>query len=51
MAAKIYQMGTGNAQFLDHYVQHFNAIELNATHYLVYVQETIAHRHPRSVSA
>ena len=33
---KIYPKGTKDAQFLDHYVQHYNSIELNATHYKVY---------------
>jgi uncharacterized protein YecE (DUF72 family) len=33
---KIYLKGTKDAQFLDHYVQHYNSIELNATHYKVY---------------
>jgi uncharacterized protein YecE (DUF72 family) len=33
---KIYPKGTKDVQFLDHYVQHYNSIELNATHYKVY---------------
>lgn len=33
---KIYPKGTKDAQFLHHYVQHYNSIELNATHYQVY---------------
>jgi uncharacterized protein YecE (DUF72 family) len=33
---KIYPKGTKEAQFLDHYVQHYNCIELNATHYKIY---------------
>jgi uncharacterized protein YecE (DUF72 family) len=39
---KIYPKGTKDAQFLDQYVQHYNAIELNATHYKVYKPEEIA---------
>lgn len=39
---KIYPKGTKEAQFLDYYVQHYNSIELNATHYQVYGPETIA---------
>ncbi len=39
---KIYPKGTKDAQFLDHYVQHYNSIELNATHYKVYKPEEIA---------
>ena len=39
---KIYPKGTGDAQFLDHYVQHYNSIELNATHYKVYSPEEIS---------
>jgi len=33
---KIYPKGTKEALFLDHYVHHYNSIELNATHYKVY---------------
>jgi uncharacterized protein YecE (DUF72 family) len=33
---KIYPKGTKEKNFLDHYVQHYNSIELNATHYKVY---------------
>src|ERR1700753_1807489 len=32
---KIYPKGTKDAQFLDHYVHHYNSIELNATHYKI----------------
>ncbi len=32
---KIYPKGTKEADFLDHYVHHYNSIELNATHYKV----------------
>ncbi|MFT3825822.1 MAG: DUF72 domain-containing protein [Chitinophagaceae bacterium] len=32
----IYPKGAKDATFLDHYVQFFNSIELNATHYQVY---------------
>jgi len=39
---KIYPKGTKDAQFLDHYVQHYNSIELNATHYKVYSPEEIS---------
>lgn len=33
---KIYPKGTKEKNFLDHYVQHYNSIELNATHYKIY---------------
>jgi uncharacterized protein YecE (DUF72 family) len=33
---KIYPPKTKEKNFLDHYVQHFNSIELNATHYKIY---------------
>ncbi len=33
---KIYPPRTKEKDFLDHYVQHYNSIELNATHYKVY---------------
>src|SRR5436853_172166 len=33
---KIYPKGTKEKNFLDHYVQHYNSIELNATHYKLY---------------
>ena len=33
---KIYPPKTKEKEFLDHYVQHYNSIELNATHYKVY---------------
>ena len=33
---KIYPKSTKEKNFLDHYVQHYNSIELNATHYKVY---------------
>jgi uncharacterized protein YecE (DUF72 family) len=39
---KIYPTGTKEAQFLDHYVQHYNSIELNATHYKIYTPAEIA---------
>ncbi|RFM30305.1 DUF72 domain-containing protein [Deminuibacter soli] len=39
---KIYPKGTKDAQFLDHYVDHYNSIELNATHYQVYGTDTIS---------
>jgi len=33
---KIYPLKTKEKDFLDHYVQHYNSIELNATHYKIY---------------
>ena len=33
---KIYPKGTKEVNFLDEYVKHYNAIELNATHYKLY---------------
>jgi uncharacterized protein YecE (DUF72 family) len=39
---KIYPKGTKDAQFLEHYVHHYNSIELNATHYKVYSPAEIA---------
>jgi len=39
---KIYPKGTKDADFLQHYVKHYNSIELNATHYQVYGPETIS---------
>src|SRR5688572_28103293 len=33
---KIYPPRAKEKDFLDHYVQHYNSIELNATHYKVY---------------
>jgi uncharacterized protein YecE (DUF72 family) len=33
---KIYPPGTKEKSFLDHYVQRYNSIELNATHYKIY---------------
>jgi uncharacterized protein YecE (DUF72 family) len=33
---KIYPQGTKEAKFLDYYVNHYNSIELNATHYKTY---------------
>jgi len=33
---KIYPPGTREKNFLQHYVQHYNSIELNATHYKIY---------------
>ncbi|MFZ1527320.1 MAG: DUF72 domain-containing protein [Ferruginibacter sp.] len=38
---KIYPAGTKEKDFLDEYVQHYNSIELNATHYQVYKQPII----------
>lgn len=37
----IYPPGTKEKDFLDHYVRHFNSIELNATHYKIYTETTI----------
>lgn len=39
---KIYPAKTKEAAFLDHYVNHFNSIELNATHYQLYGADTIS---------
>ena len=33
---KIYPQGTREKNFLQHYVEHYNCIELNATHYKIY---------------
>jgi uncharacterized protein YecE (DUF72 family) len=38
---KIYPEGTKEANFLEHYVQHYNSIELNATHYKIYPPSSI----------
>jgi uncharacterized protein YecE (DUF72 family) len=39
---KLYPMKTKEKHFLDQYVQHFNSIELNATHYKIYGPAGIA---------
>ena len=39
---KIYPPGTKEKNFLDHYVRHYNSIELNATHYKIYGANGIA---------
>ena len=39
---KIYPPKTKEKDFLDHYVKHYNSIELNATHYKVYGPDGIA---------
>lgn len=39
---KLYPQGTKESAFLDHYVRHFNCIELNATHYQIYPEQVIA---------
>ena len=39
---KMYPARTKDSECLDHYVQHFNTIELNATHYKIYDAATIA---------
>jgi uncharacterized protein YecE (DUF72 family) len=38
---KIYPLKTKEKDFLQHYVQHYNSIELNATHYKVYGEPSI----------
>jgi uncharacterized protein YecE (DUF72 family) len=38
---KIYPKGTKEADFLEHYLHHYNSIELNATHYQTYPPATI----------
>lgn len=38
---KIYPEGIKEPKFLDHYVEHYNSIELNATHYKTYPAESI----------
>lgn len=38
---KIYPLKTKDKDFLEHYVQHYNSIELNATHYKIYDEATI----------
>ena len=38
---KIYPEGTKEKYFLENYVQHFNSIELNATHYRLFKREVI----------
>ena len=38
---KIYPLKTKEKDFLEHYVQHYNSIELNATHYKIYGAEII----------
>jgi len=37
---KVYPEGTKESNFLEHYVKHFNSIELNATHYQLYGPST-----------
>ena len=39
---KMYPPKIKEADYLEHYVQHFNTIELNATHYKIYDAATIA---------
>ncbi|MEI9935505.1 MAG: DUF72 domain-containing protein [Ferruginibacter sp.] len=39
---KIYPKGTKEKDFLEHYVRHYNSIELNATHYKIYGPDAIA---------
>jgi uncharacterized protein YecE (DUF72 family) len=39
---KIYPPKTKEKDFLQHYVEHYNCIELNATHYKVYGEKAIA---------
>jgi uncharacterized protein YecE (DUF72 family) len=38
---KIYPQGTPETAFLEHYVRHYNSIELNATHYKIYTPAEI----------
>jgi uncharacterized protein YecE (DUF72 family) len=38
---KIYPPKTREKDFLEHYVQHYNSIELNATHYKIYGADSI----------
>jgi uncharacterized protein YecE (DUF72 family) len=38
---RVFPKGTRDTNFLDHYVKHFNCIELNATHYKIYSPEAI----------
>lgn len=38
---KIYPKGTKEKDFLSHYAKHYNAIELNATHYKIYDADAI----------
>src|SRR5436309_12551367 len=33
---KIYPAKTKESDFLQHYLEHYNSIELNATHYIIY---------------
>lgn len=37
----LYPKGTKDAQFLDEYVKHYNAIEMNATHYKLYAPDAV----------
>jgi uncharacterized protein YecE (DUF72 family) len=39
---KLYPPKTKEKEFIDHYLKHFNSIELNATHYKIYDKEGIA---------
>src|SRR5580692_4045325 len=39
---KFYPIKTKEKDFLTHYVQHYNSIELNATHYKIYGPSGIA---------
>lgn len=39
---KIYPLKTKEKDFLQHYVQHYNCIELNATHYKIYGEKGIS---------
>jgi len=38
---KLYPVKTKEKDFLQHYVQHYNSIELNATHYKIYDPQTV----------
>ncbi len=46
---KIYPAKTKEKDFLEHYVKHYNSIELNATHYKVYDEVAIAKWAARAV--
>lgn len=39
---KLYPKGTKSSEYLDHYVNHYNAIELNATFYRIFPENTVA---------
>jgi uncharacterized protein YecE (DUF72 family) len=47
----LYPPKTKEKEYLDHYVQHFNSIELNATHYKIYDKESIEKWAARSMAS